>query len=192
MTCWLIRKYSNAVNGLHNCKTRTPLVHEWLKNLITYMQSMSLMLHGEVTSSLSKGLCVDMSGDGVVCDSLSPVHLEKNVCLTLLFYFTTLVIFIHYYSVWKAVCIIQILTRSLSNLSIFFKSAMVIQVVMMTYGLVGLQLDPPPLTAARLLTTLPVPPTAPASTSLTSDWLTPPVPTPYWFSSTLWVTLYDL
>lgn len=55
----------------------------------------------------------------------------------------------------------------------------IIMISVMTYGPVGLQLEPPPLTAARLLTTLPVPATAPASTSLSSDWLTPPVPAPY-------------
>lgn len=62
----------------------------------------------------------------------------------------------------------------------------------MTYGPVGLQLEPLPLTASRLLTTQPVPPTAPASTSLSSDWLTRPVPAPYWFSCTLLAALYDL
>lgn len=62
----------------------------------------------------------------------------------------------------------------------------------MTYGPVGLQLEPLPLTAARLLTTLPVPPTAPASTSLSSDWLTCPVSAPYWFSCTLLAALCDL
>ncbi len=61
----------------------------------------------------------------------------------------------------------------------------------MTYGQAGLRLEPP-LTAAWLLTTLPVPPTAPASTSLSSNWLTPPVPGPYWFTYTLLDALYDL
>lgn len=59
----------------------------------------------------------------------------------------------------------------------------------MTYGPVGLQLEPLPLTAARLLTTLPVPPTAPASTSLSSDWLACPVSAPY---CTLLAALCDL